>query len=284
MFFTVDHVSLSAYTLIFINKITILRYIGFILNDMGQYEDALKHQKKSLKYTIELYGNDNINTAIAYGNIGLDYTDLGKYDKTKYDLAIKNHEKGKEIFLKECGIYSPAIALCYFNIGTVYYWKEDYEKALDFYKKSYEINIKCFGENHSKIAKLNSNIGMVYEEQNKLVEALANYNKALKIFKKNHGEYFHSVSNTYNNIGTIEKQKGNLQYYNFIEVFGVQESNSEVKIIEAKRLRNKFRKSGLISTITPHAPYSVPRKLMKDLYICRTFQLLIRELLPIKRP
>jgi tetratricopeptide (TPR) repeat protein len=193
------------------NKITILRYIGFLLNDMGQYEEALNYHKKSLKQTIDLYGNDNIKTAIAYGNIGLDYLDLGKYDKSKYDLAIKNHVKEKKIFLKECGKFSPEMAMCFFNIGAVNYWKGNYEKALDFYKRSYEINIKCFGENHSKIAKLNSNIGMVYKEQNKLVEALANYNKALKIFKKNHGEYFHSVSNTYNNIGTIEKQKGNFE-------------------------------------------------------------------------
>ena len=63
----------------------------------------------------------------------------------------------------------------------------------------------------------------------------------------------------------FQKKKGNLQYYNFIEVFGVHEENFKVKIHESIRIRNKFRKSGLISTITPHAPYSVPKKLMKEI-------------------
>ena len=62
-----------------------------------------------------------------------------------------------------------------------------------------------------------------------------------------------------------QKQKGNLQYYNFIEVFGVQDANVNQIMTEAKNLRSQFRFSGLKSTISPHSPYSVPQKLMQEI-------------------
>ena len=62
-----------------------------------------------------------------------------------------------------------------------------------------------------------------------------------------------------------QKQKRNLEYYNFIEVFGVQDQNVNQIMIEAKDLKNQFRSSGQISTISPHSPYSVPQKLMQEI-------------------
>ena len=62
-----------------------------------------------------------------------------------------------------------------------------------------------------------------------------------------------------------QKQKLNLEYYNFIEVFGVENSKSVEIISAAKILRDKFRKNGMSATISPHAPFSVPPRLMKEI-------------------
>lgn len=64
-----------------------------------------------------------------------------------------------------------------------------------------------------------------------------------------------------------QKQKLNLEYYNFIEVFGVNNSNSVEIMSAAKTLRDKFRKNGMRATISPHAPFSVPPILMKEIGI-----------------
>ena len=78
------------------------------------------------------------------------------------------------------------------------------------------------------------------------------------------------VGDVCNTIDTIsQKKKGNLEYYNFIEVFGVQDENANQIIVKAMKLRGKFRRAGLQSTISPHAPYSVPPKLMEA--IARSF-------------
>jgi cytosine/adenosine deaminase-related metal-dependent hydrolase len=63
----------------------------------------------------------------------------------------------------------------------------------------------------------------------------------------------------------FQKKRGNLQYYNFIEVFGVQDIKMNQIMVEAKVLRNKFRHNGLKTTISPHAPYSVPKNLMEEI-------------------
>ena len=70
------------------------------------------------------------------------------------------------------------------------------------------------------------------------------------------------ICNTTNTL--IQKQKSNLKYYNFIEVFGVKDDLVCQIISDAKVLRNKFRKAEQKATISPHAPYSVPPKLMEE--------------------
>ncbi len=62
-----------------------------------------------------------------------------------------------------------------------------------------------------------------------------------------------------------QKQKSNLKYYNFIEVFGVKDDLIKQIISDAKYIRNQFRKVGQKATISPHAPYSVPPKLMEEI-------------------
>jgi cytosine/adenosine deaminase-related metal-dependent hydrolase len=63
----------------------------------------------------------------------------------------------------------------------------------------------------------------------------------------------------------LQKQKGNIQYYNFIETFGVDVNKLDVDFSQAIDLKNKFRAAGQKASIVPHAPYSVPPVLMKKI-------------------
>ena len=63
----------------------------------------------------------------------------------------------------------------------------------------------------------------------------------------------------------LQKQKGNLKYYNYIEIFGVHISNVNTIISDALQIRNQFRAIGQQATITPHAPYSVPPIMMQKI-------------------
>jgi cytosine/adenosine deaminase-related metal-dependent hydrolase len=60
----------------------------------------------------------------------------------------------------------------------------------------------------------------------------------------------------------LQKQKANLEYYNFIETFAVHEDRIDAVFSQAMELREEFRNAGQQATIVPHAPYSVPPRLM----------------------
>ena len=61
----------------------------------------------------------------------------------------------------------------------------------------------------------------------------------------------------------LQKSKGNLEYYNFIEIFQSKPDKLNDTIQSGIYLRDQFRKANLKTTIVPHAPYSVPPKLMR---------------------
>ena len=63
----------------------------------------------------------------------------------------------------------------------------------------------------------------------------------------------------------LQKQKGNLQYYNFIETFQVHNDKIDDAIQSSILLKNQFRKAKMRATISPHAPYSSPPKLMQKI-------------------
>ena len=63
----------------------------------------------------------------------------------------------------------------------------------------------------------------------------------------------------------LQKSKRNLEYYNFIEIFQSKPEKLNDAIESGIYLRDQFRKANLKTTIVPHAPYSVPPKLMRSI-------------------
>ena len=75
-----------------------------------------------------------------------------------------------------------------------------------------------------------------------------------------------AVGDICNTSDTIEqKQKNNLNYYNFIETFGVDVNKLDVVFSQAIELKNEFRAAGQKASIVPHSPYSVPPVLMNKI-------------------
>ncbi len=93
-------------------------------------------------------------------------------------------------------------------------------------------------------------------------------NKILSAIEESEKEMINNgivgIGDICNTLDTLpQKLRGNMQYYNFIEVFEVDANKSEDAISSALLIRDKFRSNKLQATISPHAPYSVPPNLMK---------------------
>ncbi|HSN07700.1 MAG TPA: amidohydrolase family protein, partial [Hanamia sp.] len=66
-----------------------------------------------------------------------------------------------------------------------------------------------------------------------------------------------------NSLSVAQKQKKNLQYYNFIETSGWLPQVAEARFDKSKNFFEEFKKTGFPASIVPHAPYSVSDELWK---------------------
>lgn len=62
-----------------------------------------------------------------------------------------------------------------------------------------------------------------------------------------------------------QKMKGNLHYYNFIELFGFRKSEADKIFAKGESLFTKFRAREMQAGITPHASYSVSEPLFEHI-------------------
>lgn len=70
------------------------------------------------------------------------------------------------------------------------------------------------------------------------------------------------ISNT--PVSALIKSKSDLRYHTFIEMVGIDPDKAEQLIKDADAMRSEFQDSGSVS-ITPHAPYTLSKKLLKEL-------------------
>lgn len=71
-----------------------------------------------------------------------------------------------------------------------------------------------------------------------------------------------------NPLSFLQKQKKNIQYYNFIETSGWLPQLAETRFEKSKNIYNEFENGGLRASIVPHAPYSVSEQLWQKMIPC----------------
>jgi tetratricopeptide (TPR) repeat protein len=157
--------------------------VGYALRNLNDFKKALEHFNKSLSIRknvsgknykkqlellneilalqIKIYGEERIETALSYNNIGAIYLSLKEYDK-----ALKNAMIALEIRRKILGEEHAGTAQSYFNVGVTFYKLKDYEKALEHYNKAFELRQKIYPEGHQSIEMVRDNIKLIMDSQN----------------------------------------------------------------------------------------------------------------------
>lgn len=86
-----------------------LTYLANCYKSLKEYNEAIKHYDEAIEVFRACYGNDhNHNTAVAIGNIGLVYKDLGKLKEAREYLTL-GKKILKDLYGEECPDYQ------YFN-------------------------------------------------------------------------------------------------------------------------------------------------------------------------
>lgn len=164
--------------------------LGVLLNYQGKYDEAIK----SLQVAYNAYEKTkNLNgKAMALGNMGLVQTNIQNYDK-----ALNYYKQSLE--LKVSLNDSLGIAIDHMNIGNAYSLKEDFETALDHLYQSIEMSNLI--DDKIGISYCLTSIGEVFIKQEKYVLAEENFIYAMEIQKSISDKK--ALASSYRSLGTI---------------------------------------------------------------------------------
>jgi tetratricopeptide (TPR) repeat protein len=195
-----------------IEKAHIYHQLGYIKEDLGQFNDALEFYEKSLDLKKKDPPSDNSHFAIYYNNIGSVYDKKGDYS-----IAVSFFKKAIEIFQEILHPNHPRLATCYNNIGSANHNMCAYSTALFYYEKAIEIDEQCLPLNDPSLGIDYNNKGLVYYDMKEYDQALSCFQQTLDIYKKSLQPDHTYFSNIYSNFGTLYNSMENyseaLLYY-----------------------------------------------------------------------
>jgi tetratricopeptide (TPR) repeat protein len=194
---------IEKYSDFFSNDINFLYNYGNFYKKFQQYEKAIDFYQMCLNIQLKTLGEEHIDLADTYNNIGIVYDDKGEYEK-----AIDFYQKSLDIRLKILGEEHPYVAKSINNLGVVYYNKGEYEKSVVFLQNSLDILLKTLGAEHTLAATSYNNFGVFKNSKGEYDKAIDFYQKSLDIRLKILGEEHPDVADTYNNIGVTYENKG----------------------------------------------------------------------------
>lgn len=235
---------------------------GYLLK--GNLKEAMKHMLEAANIAEEIH--DSLILASTYNNLGLVYKTSRDYDKallyftkafeikkrktdpnnsvdikslatTILNLGMVHNFKGQDVISKsyyEDALgkfksidYLPGQAMCYNNLGVLYYNMKDYPAALKANLNSLEIK-KALGDEMG-MASSYINIGADYFIMNNVKKAKENHFKALELIEKNDLReerviLFEAISKDFEFEGDL---KNALHYYKKFEAIKDTLLNSE---------------------------------------------------------
>ncbi len=171
----------------------VYNWIGSTFNSVGDEQDALMYDFRSLKLAMEL--NDTSGESAAIGNISSIYSNEGKYQKAllydKKSLALRQTKKGK--------------AISYNNIAMDYAAMKDYPKAIKYETKSLNL-VESIG-NYYRTAMDYLNLGSLNTLDKNYVSAKKDILKGLSMDKKIGNKKW--IGTGYRYLGRLYRNKGN---------------------------------------------------------------------------
>ncbi len=169
---------MAAETLKDAEKSIVYNNFASLMQDMGEYEKALKLYEYSLEISKKVLGEEHPSTVTTISNLAGIYKAMGEYEK-----ALVLYEYSLEISKKVLGEEHPSTATTMNNLAGVYEAMGEYEKALVLYEYSLEISKKVLGEEHPSTATTMNNLAGVLFSFGRKNDAIKILEHAVKILQ-----------------------------------------------------------------------------------------------------
>ncbi|MEM9460262.1 MAG: tetratricopeptide repeat protein [Myxococcota bacterium] len=159
-----------------LDEARVLKDIGTVLGQQGQYEDALAHQRQGLVIQQAQLGEDHPDVASTLNSIGGVLRTRGQLSE-----ALVHHERALAIDKAALGPGHPYVAIVLGNIGHVFAAQGRREDALARHRQALEIQRAALDPLHPDIANSFNSIGAVLQALGRFEEALEHHERALAI-------------------------------------------------------------------------------------------------------
>lgn len=179
-------------------KLEVLRRQGFVLKILGNIEQSLKNQKRSLRLAVKLESPED--EAKACNNIAVSYHEAGDTDK-----ALNYWMRARRV-AKKAGDTQTQIEAIY-GLGNYYLNIGNLDKASEYYGEALEISKQTNNERVHSFAI--EKLGQVALRKGDLKTGLEYYTQALEGFERL-GEK-DNIARMYNDIGMLNLQMGNIE-------------------------------------------------------------------------
>lgn len=189
----------------------VLHQLGILHQDRGQYEEALERYEQSLRIFEEI--GDRADIARPLHQLGILHLVRGEYEE-----ALGRFEQSLQIFKELGDRFGVATAL--HQLGILHYLRGEYEEALGGYGQSLRIFEELGGRDG--VANSLHQQGNVHRVRGEYVEALRSYEQSLQIMEELGDRK--GVAMLLHNIGTLHQVRGE-----YVEALGRYEQSLRIK-------------------------------------------------------
>jgi tetratricopeptide (TPR) repeat protein len=174
-----------------------------IYKGLGSYEEAVNLLEKTLKISLNNFGENHPTIAVNQSNLANVYKDLGRYiDAVNLlEIALKNN-------LNNFGENHPTVAINQSNLANVYQILGRYTEATELLETVLKNNLNNFGENHPTVASNQSDLANIYQNLGRYEDAANLLEIALKTSLNNFGENHPTVAISQSNLANIYQNLG----------------------------------------------------------------------------
>jgi len=170
----------------------------------GQIDSAIIYLMKAERNSRLI--NDSAYIVACYNNLGIIYTDTGKYKESLNSFQNAYTHLSDTLSEQACKII--------LNIGIVYGKLGIYEKALNYYMRVLDYDTEVLSEKLR--ASFYNQVGIVKRMQREFIASIEYFNKSLELYKSISDK--NKIAGELNNIGNsykdLKKYKKALQYFN----------------------------------------------------------------------
>lgn len=167
----------------------------------GRYDLAETTLKQALQQAEQDLGPNHYGVGITLVNLGLVYTDQGKYAE-----AIDVYQRADPILKKKYGSSHPTYAQFLNNYASAYLRYEKYTPSRNIYEQSLSIYTSA-GKSDSDIANVINGLSMTYRGNGELTQAESIANRALRAVENDESKWGYKGP-ILQNLGTIYMLQG----------------------------------------------------------------------------